>query len=522
MKNFLSFLFCISLIGCSDYKLSKIPEPDIVASPENIDYGAVLAGGDHKSAAVEVSNVGTGVLEIQGIALLEGDTTFEVSADYNSDLSPGETTEIIVRYSPFTYSINADKMRIFSNDPDEPTVDIGIGGSGDAPVIVVDPDYHSFLDVYVGCDDFIPVGVANEGNVDLEIYDINHLASLPADFSLYDYEPFFGMLPIVVPPSEEITLEIYYTPSDGYDDVGYIELTSNDPVRPIVHSDHDGDGDYEKWATDSFEQDETVDVDILFVIDNSGSMNTNQSNFKSNFSSFISVFSAAGVDYRIAFITTDDASFVNGQVISPTTPDPIVAVNDIVDMIGTTGSPNEKGLYQSYLSTTTGGDAAPGGAFFREDAKFVVIYVSDEPDHSTSSMSPSDYSSHFRGLKSSANLAVAHAVAGDYPGGCSGNGSAQFGDGYYDVVGLLGGTFLSICASDWGLSMDTLARESVAESTFILTEQAVEGTIEVEVNGVQSTDWFYDVSINAVQFTVIPPEGSMIDVLYAAWSCLGE
>ena len=52
----------------------------------------------------------------------------------------------------------------------------------------------------------------------------------------------------------------------------------------------------------------------------------------------MSVFSAAGVDYRIAFITTDQEEFVLGKIVTPADPDPVAEVNTIVDNIGTRGS----------------------------------------------------------------------------------------------------------------------------------------------------------------------------------------
>ena len=522
IKNIFVILIGIAALSCSDYELSKIPEkpvPDIEATPDSIDYGSVFSGVDTGTSDITITNVGTDTLTLDSIALMTGDTTFSVDSSYDSSLEPGEATTVTVNYSPVTYSSNLDKIRIYSNDPDEPYVDIELTGTGDAPVIHIEPEYFAFGGVYVGCDDFMPITVSNLGSVDLTINDIDHFASLPADFEMYDYEPYYGMLPITIPPASSITLEILYQPTDAFSDSSFIEIHSNDPLQPVVYADQDGDGDYERWVTDEFEQDETVDVDILFVIDNSGSMSSNQTNFKTNFASFISVFSTAGIDYRIAFITTDDADFVGGRIISPADPDPIASVNDIVDMIGTRGSAMEKGLEKSYEATSPGGDAAPGGSFLRDDARLVIIYVSDEPDHSGSSMSPSDYATHFRSLKTSLDRIVAHAVAGDYPGGCTANGGAQFGDGYYDVVTSLGGSFLSICASDWGGSMNTLARESVMTSTFTLTEHAIDGTIEILVDGVLSTDWYYDEPINAIQFLVAPPEGSKIEITYAVWSC---
>ena len=134
-------------------------------------------------------------------------------------------------------------------------------------------------------------------------------------------------------------------------------------------------------------------------------------------------------------------------------------------------------------------------------------------------MVPADYSASLLSLKSSSDLVIAHAIAGDYPSGCTTNGSAQFGDGYYDVVSDLGGTFMSICASDWSVTMDTLARESLAQLGFALSDSPIEDTITVTVDGVSSSDWTYEASSNTVIFTTAPDDGSSISIDYGIWSC---
>ena len=133
-------------------------------------------------------------------------------------------------------------------------------------------------------------------------------------------------------------------------------------------------------------------------------------------------------------------------------------------------------------------------------------------------MVPSDYSTSLLSLKSSSDLVVAHAIAGDYPSGCSSNGGAQFGDGYYDVVTDLGGTFMSICASDWSVTMDSLARDSIALSDFPLSGDAIEDTIEVKVNGFLSYDWIYNATENSISMTTAPAEGSSVEIQYAIWA----
>ena len=82
---------------------------------------------------------------------------------------------------------------------------------------------------------------------------------------------------------------------------------------------------------------------------------------------------------------------------------------------------------------------------------------------------------------------------------------------------------MSICAADWSVTMDTLARESIAITDFPLTDTPIESSIEVTVSGYVSTDWTYDSSTNAITMTTTPAEGSSIDITYAVWAtCIDE
>ena len=528
-KILVSLLAFICITGCSDYKIRTIPvyEPNIVVTPEEHDFGALHGGVETEEVDVIVTNTGNDDLLIDNVYLV-GPADISFSPMLPSLMEPGRQEVLTVTYAPESFQTDSAYLYISSNDPDTQLIEIPLLGQGDAPVIDVAPSLHDFFTVFLGCDDEIDVTISNIGNANLEISDVEYFASMPADFLLSDYEDIYGTLPWTLAPSDAINLSVGYTPSDLQDDEGYIEITSNDPVSPIEIADQMGMGDYEAIVTDEFDQDGNAKSDILFVIDNSGSMTSNQTNFKDNFDSFMTVFETAGVDYQIAFITTDDASIVNGKIVTPADADPVGEVNTIIDDIGTHGYAIEKGLWFSYAATDSGGDAAPDGTtgFFRTDAKLVIIYVSDEPDGSTSTsygsgsttMAPSDYSAHFLSLKSSPELVVAHAVAGDYPSGCTSNGGAQFGDGYYDVVNDLGGTFMSICAEDFGAQMDTLARESMAITVFYLNNTPIESTISVEVDSTVVTGWSYDPVINAIVFDAAPTDGSEIEVTYAIWA----
>jgi hypothetical protein len=525
----LQLLALFSTIGCtSDYKITVpieenepgVVTPEIEVDPTHHSYGALSAGSETQEVIINIKNIGNGDLNISNIYLHNGASNFTLASIPVGIMESLGSAELIVSYSPGTYETNYEIISIISDDEDEPVVNISLDGSGDAPVITITPDYHNFNTVYLGCDDTIPIEIGNIGNSNLIISDIEFFASLPVDFSMKDYKASWGDLPIIIAPGDTIDLNVDYIPLDDLDDAAYIEIVSNDPMTSTAYADQDGLGDYENWITDSFTQDGTVDVDILFVVDNSGSMGGNQANLQNNFDTFMNAFTVAGVSYQIALITTDSGDFV-GDIITNITPDPVSEFNSQIDSIGTRGSAQETGLWFAYDSTTTG-DASAGSAtgFLRESARLVVVYVSDEEDWSThrSSMTPADYSASLRALKSSSSLVVAHAIAGDYPSGCSTNGGATYGDGYYDVVNDLGGTFMSICASDWSTTMDTLARDSLSQIAFALSDTPIEDTVEVKIDGIVSSDWNYEASSNTVIFTVSPAEGSSIEVFYAIWS----
>ena len=517
MLRFLTAISVLLISGCSDYNLSKVIQkaPEIEVTPLEHDFGPLNADGDIGELLITVSNVGNENLNLDSIHLFNDDSIFTLDSTYPEYITPMETIELVVSYDPQTYESNEESLIIWSNDPDESEVVIPLIGSGDAPVIIVTPTEHDFGLVYIGCEELLEVTISNIGNVDLEVDDIDYYVTTPQDL-FSDPELSNDPLPWIIPPGDTITFDVNYLPLDMIDDDAYAVIYSNDPLRPEVEAEHIGYGDYEDIVTDVHEQGEVTPADILFVVDNSGSMSVNQSHLANNFDTFINVFAASGVDYQIAFITTDSPDFV-GDVITPLTVDPVAEAASQIGSIGYSGSPTEQGFDMSYEATTGSGDAAPGGSFLRDDARLVIIYISDEDDWSDTIQYGADMATHLYSLKSSPALAIAHAVAGDVPGGCTANGGATAATEYNNAVTAMGGTFLSICQEDWGTPMEELARDSLGLVEFDLSQRPIEDTIWVTVDGVASTDWIYDDGDQSIIFTVPPPEGSEIVINYAIW-----
>ena len=379
------------------------------------------------------------------------------------------------------------------------------------PIIQVTPEELLIADINAGCDIVQEIKIKNIGTGTLEIFEIEYYITLPVNFSYDLNESINGPLPWSITPEEEKTFTITYAPTDDLGDSAFLEITSNDSTSP-TYVPTDGLGDYYDWVLDEFEQDTLQDVDILFVVDNSGSMGRIQTSLSNNFDIFINIFAVSGVNYQIAFITTDSSDFV-GDIVTPLLADPVSEANSQINSIGTRGHSQEKGIDMSYDALRSGGDAGPGSDFLRDSAKLVIIYISDEDDYST--ITPAIASSYFLALKSSSAYVTAHAVIGDIPTGC---GSAQSGDLYNDLVVLMSGSTLSICATDWGTPMEQLAVDSMINNSFQLSDNnPVEETIEVFVDGIISYDWVYDSVYNSVVFnsSSIPQNGQTVEINYA-------
>jgi len=516
-----TFVLCLG--ACSDYNLKSYKEssaapienPDIEVSPVSIDFGTLNADGEVSLKTITIKNKGSDTLNISSTDLSSVSTTYTLSNLSNNELEPDEETYIIVMYNPETHSADKNSVVIVSDDPDDGFVSVTLTGDSEAPVINIEPDSYDFENVLVGCDDDLDITISNIGNVDLTINQIDYYISYPADFSIEDYEDVYGPLPWVLAPGDSIILEVAYYPSDVALDSGILEVQSDDPYTPIAEATHEAQGVYSSTYEESHKQEEIDAVDILFVIDNSCSMNDKQTQLANNFDTFMNVFDASAIDYQIGFITTD-SYHMEGSLITIATPDPVAEVAQIIDDIGTHGSSSERGLYYSYYALQTGYDFGPGSDFWRDDAKLVIIYVSDEDD-SSSGITPTSIKTYTISAKGGADYVIAHAVAGDYPGGCTTNGGAQEGLEYYTVVTYLNGTFLSICEDDWGTPLEILANESILKSSFTLDRDPVEETITVVVDGVEESNWTYDSSTNTISFAEghVPASGVSILISYS-------
>jgi hypothetical protein len=145
--------------------------------------------------------------------------------------------------------------------------------------------------------------------------------------------------------------------------------------------------------TDSFNQNENgTKLDILWVIDDSGSMADEQQALGANFEAFIKEFVNKGIDFQMAVTTTDTSRGRAGKVYKDSmerlTSDKLKEdknqfMEDFANLVkvGTRGSGYEKGIQASEVFSDRFSNS-----WMRKDAYFTIVYMSDEEDQSSKSV----------------------------------------------------------------------------------------------------------------------------------------
>jgi hypothetical protein len=233
-------------------------------------------------------------------------------------------------------------------------------------------------------------------------------------------------------------------------------------------------------------------IDLLFVIDNSGSMGQEQENLGANFPAFIDVIEASGLDYRVAVTTTGvDYSYYqqtplgnlpssqsggdNGAMrqacgmprrwIEKTDPDPAGTFACAAN-VGTSGPSREMPLRAMRMAFAERMADGTNQGWRRPDALLGIVFVTDENDCSyeqsvtlsfgqnlcSAQMEPvATYVGFLDQYTGARARWAAVAIAGPGPGSCSSEfGNADYAQRLDELVQLTGANarLSSICSGD--------------------------------------------------------------------------
>jgi len=287
---------------------------------------------------------------------------------------------------------------------------------------------------------------------------------------------------------------------------------------------------------DSFLQDD-AQVDILWVIDNSGSMDNERARLSAAFTRFVDSLTREQLSFHIAVTTTDMTKLgmgFSGEFIGP----PSVIDNDTLDPVAAFRShvtmpasrvEDEQGLNAALTALTEPLLSGANAGFLRDGADLAIIIVSDEDDSSLGE--PAYFARRLRGLKGIGNedTVSVSAVVGERPSGCVSPddvgilwAEATAGTRYLEVAALTKGIQASVCAPDYRATLEELGlRFSGLRRIFPLSASPRSATLRVDVDGVAipnnaATGWSYDAATLSVQFlgSYVPPPGSVVQIRY--------
>lgn len=313
-------------------------------------------------------------------------------------------------------------------------------------------------------------------------------------------------------------------------------------------------------------------LDILWVIDNSGSMDPYQTNLVNNFSSFISNFQTKGYDFHIAVTTSEAyladptlsgyssgnsslAKFRDGLgsshtgvfVILPTTPNlNNVFVTNATQ--GSGGSGDERAF--SSMKTALSSSLNTSFSFLRQTSFLAVIILSDEDDFSGNGRcqycgndhdynastldSVNNYVSYLDQLTATTgafrryNVSTIAAIDSACQQSHASTGSI-IGQRYLQMVNATNGTAGSICDASYANALNSIQAKIAELSTqFFLDKTPLVSSISVKVNGAviandASNGWTYNSTTNSIVFhgSAVPPQNATIAIDYVPASLGG-
>lgn len=470
--------------------------PAIAVWPESVDLGWVSADaagsfGILPTETIEVHNHGSGDLHIQEVAFEDGGTGFGGGLISSVLIHPGDASEVRVDLSPVAPGDAFDSLRIGSDDPLRPLVEIPLWASVSAPLASVADDAMDLGEVPIGCTALHGVEIQNLGNAGLRLLDWGVAGQDDTPWAVD------SLGSDTVSPADSTTLVVGFSPLSEGAAEATLRLDSSDPWTPTLERALAGTGVAGDSITDDWVQGEVGPVDILVVLDNSMPTYFYGDTVWPGLGRLATALLEQELDVQFAVISAEDGCVIDGGWIDATTDS--ADVDALIEtMTGDLSkhSLSERGfsLAAAALSLVDAGECNEG--LVREDVPLHLLFVSDEPEQSVNSYSY--YTSLFQAHKADPDQVRMHGLGGDYPTGCA---DADPFVGVYESTVATGGTYASICDDDWDDGFAGVFDTAELSEAFVLSDPGVEGTMAVTVDGsTLETGWTHDAAEQRLVF----------------------
>ena len=288
--------------------------------------------------------------------------------------------------------------------------DSGSAGTGD-PLLAISPDPLDFGSLGVSCETSQELLLENLGDETVTLTGVS--VDDAAVFELADD----SALPLSILPHASTYLTLAFAPRDEQDYSA--ELVFNLRVGDEPGSQRSvlgGAGFLGEAITDTWEVGTDAAVDIIFAVDQSGSMEDDKEALAKGFSTMVDSLSLVSSDWQLAVVNDDDGCNRSG-ILTPESEGADEAFEAAVTDGG--GDWTEALLTLATRALENLEESGCNEGLIREDAALHVIVVSDGEDSSTS-LGGAAWDENLAALlasKASADLVTVSAIVGPYPGG---------------------------------------------------------------------------------------------------------
>jgi len=507
-----------------------VPRCELRYVPEQLDFGT-LNPGDAQSGTLLVRNTGTGDCIFSEWVLTPcvfQDNTFNCEGNIQSAftvldapdngevLAPGDEIAFSVYFqAPNENTQNLASLKHYARlaaffvDPCDtssltlPTTDssqsINLAAGVDGAHVTISP---SKLDFGVLRDDCPPanqsVKISNVGPTSLSVTSAQMVGCPP---SLTLSIP--ANLPMLLGGFKTVALGVQYQGEGDQEVACVLEITTDAPNLGQATLEIRARSTASSEQQDVFIQTAKPKLDILFVVDNSNSMEDEQGVLALGLPTLVEKASLAGQVVQMAVTTTD--SIEDSGVMMGDPPyvggDAIEEFVERLSSIGLDGALMERGLEAAWLALSGDNVEAngPNDGFLRSDAELAIIFVSDEDDHSPDSIE--GWVQRFQSLKplwTGVGVTVHSVVATSDD--CS--DLATIGARYIAVSNAFGGQVVNICSVDFAEQFNLQGSLAFsAKDRFYPTYPPEPQSLEVRVDGeVCESGWTWNSTAKAVIF----------------------
>lgn len=263
------------------------------------------------------------------------------------------------------------------------------------------------------------------------------------------------------------------------------------------------------WV-DSFTQPGSVNgVDILWVIDRSGSMIDDAARIIAGVDAMMNALPESG--WRLVMITTDPTESANNMFF-PLVPGDTTA--DAADMYNNLPSSSawEKGFDAVYHYVVNNHYSS---TWMRHDAALLVVFVSDEDDDSNNPMLQE--TSFIEWYQAQRTTAAVASIVNFHPDVSDCNSVSWYeGLRYMTVTNHFGGTIVDICSDDWSPGVTDATAQVEPRERIQLTHEPDVDSIRLFIDRVVQPpgSFSYNGGTNEVIFAVIPPGNTLVEIGY--------